>query len=31
MAHDMAHEESLDPLRCFSECCREELQGVAAL
>ena len=31
MAHDMAHEESLDPLRRFSECCREELQGVAAL
>jgi hypothetical protein len=31
MAHDMAHEHSLDPLRRFSESCREELQGVAAL
>jgi folate-binding Fe-S cluster repair protein YgfZ len=31
MAHDMAHEQSLDPLRRFSESCREELQGVAAL
>ena len=31
MAHDMAHERSLDPLRRFSESCREELQGVAAL
>jgi len=31
MAHDMAHEQSLDPLRRFSESCREELQRVAAL
>ncbi len=31
MAHDMAREQSLDPLRRFSESCREELQGVAAL
>ena len=31
MARDMAHEQSLDPLRRFSESCREELQGVAAL
>ena len=31
MARDMAHQQSLDPLRRFSESCREELQGVAAL
>ena len=31
MAHDMAHEQSLDPLRRFSKSCREELQRVAAL
>ena len=31
MAHDMAHERSLDPLRRFSKSCREELQRVAAL
>ena len=31
MAHDMAHERSLDPLRRFAESCREELQWVAAL
>jgi hypothetical protein len=27
--HDMVHERSLDPLRDFSEFCREELQGLA--
>ena len=29
--HEMAHEPSLDPLRRFSECCREELQEMEAL
>jgi hypothetical protein len=28
---DMMHEHSLDPLRDFSESCREELQGLAPL
>jgi hypothetical protein len=28
---DMVHEDSLDPLRGFSESCREELQGLAPL
>jgi hypothetical protein len=31
MAHEMALEHSLDPLRGFSESCREELEGLAQL